>query len=176
MTIAQVVAFVIDSFEGSFYTDDPVDTGGATRWGITRRTLEYFRKGPTSKADVRALTREEAIRCGVQVFADEPGISKLADWRVQLIVYDFGFHSGTERAVKALQQALHFAPADVDGRLGPRTLDAVRQHPDPRGLAWLVLTEREEFMQNIMDGQSTQRKYLLGWWRRTTKIQRLLTT
>lgn len=181
MTTEEIVAWVIDSFEGRLYTDDPVDAGGATRYGITRRTLEYYRRKTTgdpglvvTKQDVRDLGLAEAVACGVEVFAVEPRIAEIADWRVRLIVYDFGFHSGQGRAAVALQQAVGLPIADVDGQIGPRTLAAVNGWPDARGLALAVATDREEFMQGIMERQATQRRFMLGWWKRTTRLQRML--
>lgn len=173
MTHHEISGFVIDTFEGHLYTDDPVDAGGATKFGITRRTLAYARGRPVSKLDVKNLNRTEAVGIGVRVFMQEPGIDRIPDWRVRLVVYDYTFHSGHLRAIKALQSAVELPRADQDGIIGPQTLGALSGKAD-----WLVmlrvLTEREEFMQDIMDRKQTQRKYMLGWWRRTTKIQRVI--
>ena len=42
------------------YVDHPKDPGGATNMGITIGTLSRWRGRPVTKAEVRALTREEA--------------------------------------------------------------------------------------------------------------------
>lgn len=181
MTMDEIVKWVIEHFEGFAYTDDPVDTGGSTKFGITQRTLQYYRRKVTgnpglvvTKRNVRDLTFDEAVSCGVDVFAVEPRISEIPDWRVRLLVYDYGFHSGQPRAVKALQQALGMFQVDVDGKIGSMTLAAVASVVDQRDVALTVLTVREEFMQGIMEARHTQRKYMLGWWKRTTKLQREL--
>jgi len=181
MSIEEAVRWVIENFEGHLFTDDPVDSGGATRHGITQRTLQYYRRKKTGNArlivtvsDVRALTMDEAVAIGVEVFAREPRIAELTDWRVRLVVYDFGFHSGQPRAIMSLQEALGFATHEVDGKIGPKTLAAVNAWGDDRGLALAVLTYREEFMQGLMERRPSQRRYMLGWWKRTTKLQRLL--
>jgi lysozyme family protein len=181
MTIDESVGWVIDTFEGHLYTDDPVDLGGATKHGITRRTLQYYRRKKTgnqnlivTKADVKNLTVEEAVACGVEVFAVETHIAEILDWRVRLVVYDFSFHSGQGRAIMSLQQSIDLPNHEVDGAIGPRTLTAVNNWGDERGLALDVLTDREEFMQEIMERKATQRRFMLGWWKRTTKLQRLI--
>lgn len=180
MTTKEIVRWVIDTFEGHLYTDDPVDTGVATKYGITLRTLRYYRRKVSgdpllvvTKQDVRDLTIEEAVACGVDVFAVEPRIAEIPDWRTRLVVYDYGFHSGQPRAVRALQKALGFLGDDVDGQLGPVTLSHIAATESER-LALKVLTSREEFMQGIMERRQTQRKWMLGWWKRTTKLQRLV--
>lgn len=178
-TITETAAWVIDTFEGHLYTDDPVDTGGATRHGITLRTLQAYRRLKTgnphlvvTKTDVRNLSVDEAIAIAVFKFAVRPGIDLVPDWRVRLVVFDYGFHSGPPRAVRELQRAL--GGLDPDGEIGPKTLAALAHDPDPRQTAWLVLTAREEFMQAIMERRATQRRFMLGWWKRTTQLQRLI--
>lgn len=178
-TTAEIVRYTINSFEGKLYTDDPVDTGGATKFGITQRTLQYYRRKVTgdaqlvvTKADVRNLTLPEAVACGMDVFAVERNIHKLADWRVQLAVYDYGFHSGQTVAIKALQRALHVVPAD--GIIGPYTLQVEKLTANPENVAMQVLTSRAEFIQAIMERDQTQRRFMLGDWKRTTQLQRLV--
>lgn len=45
--------------EGGF-SDHPSDPGGATMMGITQATLGAWRGQPVTRADIRALSREEA--------------------------------------------------------------------------------------------------------------------
>ena len=64
-TVDQIIADVIKR-EGSKYTNDPTDRGGPTKYGITLRTLQAWRRsqGQTRKLqphDVKILTREEAV-------------------------------------------------------------------------------------------------------------------
>lgn len=177
MTTPEIVRWVIDHFEGFAYTDDPVDAGGSTKFGITQRTLQYYRRQVTgnpalvvTKADVAGLSIDEAMACGVRVFAVEPKIDRLADWRTRLIVYDYGFHSGQPRAIQALQTAVGATP---DGVLGPLTLELVGAMPNWQ-TALRVLTSREEFMDGIFTKRPAQKKYMHGWFRRTTTLQRVL--
>lgn len=179
MTTPEIVKWVIEHFEGFKYTDDPVDLGGATKFGITLRTLQYYRRlitnNPTliiTKTDVKNLTIEEAIACGVYIFAQEPKIDQLNNWKLQLFVYDYGYHSGQPRAIKSLQKALGLSE---DGKLGPITIKTANGYPfDDIYIPLHVLTAREGFMQRIMEVNLTQRKYMLGWWKRTTELQRIL--
>lgn len=178
MDTPAIVRWVIDTFEGHLFTDDPVDTGGATKFGFTLRTIQYARRKWTgnpalivTKADVRNLTIEEAVRIGVEFFMEEPQIDRIPDWRVRLVVYDYGFHSGQDRAVRAMQSWL--TGVVVDGRIGPATIAAAGA-ADPVLLTFRILTDREEFMQRLMDAKPSQRRFLLGWWRRTTALQRLV--
>jgi peptidoglycan L-alanyl-D-glutamate endopeptidase CwlK len=172
------VAFIIDNFEGKIFTEDPVDTGGATKFGITRRTLQYYRRLVTgdpslivTRDDVRNLTREEAILCGVDVFVTEPGIARLRDWRVRFTTIDYAFHSGWVPAIRSLQLSIGATP--VDGVIGPLTLIAANK-ADPWATAVRVVSRRERLMQELIANKPSQSKYALGWWRRTTTVQEII--
>jgi lysozyme family protein len=109
---------------------------------------------------------EQAVKIGTDIFAQERKIDLLTHWRTKLVVYDYAFHSGAQ-AIKDLQRVLGLK---ADGVIGPDTL-AAEASSSELTTALRVLTEREEFMQDIMQRNQTQRKYLLGWWRRTTALQ-----
>jgi hypothetical protein len=106
------------------YADNPRDPGGATNLGITIATLGEWRGRAVTKADVKALTREEAA-----------AIYRARYWKrvrgdalpagLDLAVFDFAVNSGPARAVKALQRELGVAQ---DGLVGPVTLGALGSH------------------------------------------------
>jgi len=187
MTAAETARWSIEHFEGFKYTDDPVDKGGATKFGITLRTLAYYRekylgapKGETTKQYVENLTLDEAVTVAVIVFMKEPGYDVLEPYpRTLLVVFDYGFHSGQPRATKALQvginEVLRRNVLEPDGVIGKRTREYLEIIGKPLGdvlLANSILTQRQEFMQIIMERDLTQRRFMLGWWKRTTKLQR----
>lgn len=58
MTVDELLDEIIRR-EGGF-VDDPADLGGATKYGITARTLADARKGDVTRDDVRTLTEAEA--------------------------------------------------------------------------------------------------------------------
>jgi lysozyme family protein len=120
---------VILAHEGTTYTDDPADPGGATRWGITLRTLRGVRPGAT-KEDVRNLTRPEAEaiyrRCYWGPFFDD-----IADQRVATKLFDMCVNWGVGAGVTALQVACRDAGhvIAVDGAFGPISVAAVNASP-----------------------------------------------
>lgn len=179
MTSDQIVAFTIDRFETGLYTDDPDDAGGATRWGITQRTLQAYRRQVTgndhlivSKDDVRHLDRGEAIDCAVQMFLTEPKLVLIADWRLRCVVFDFGFHAGPPRAVMTLQALL--PPLAVDGDFGPKSQAAVNRVAEATMCAFRYLTARSRYHLTRMKEREASRKYARGWWDRVTTLQELI--
>lgn len=179
MTTEEIVARIIDRYEGDIFTEDPVDTGGATKYGITLRTLRYYRRRvagdpslDVTVADVRALGRGEAIDCGVTVFASETYLDLISDWRLRYAGLDYAFHSGWVPAIRSLQRAC--GGLVVDGVFGPKSQQAVAQHRIPTLLGLKIATARAELMQDLIRRKPTQKKFAFGWWVRVTDVQRVL--
>jgi len=104
------------------YADDAADPGGATRYGITRRTLSRWRDRRVTKAEVRALTRDEAAAIYRAWYWDACRCDELPE-PIALAVFDAAVNQGPKRARKLLQKAVGVT---ADGIVGPVTLSAVR--------------------------------------------------
>ena len=109
------------AFEGG-YVDHPLDPGGATNLGITRRTLARFRGRPVTKAEVRALDKREAAEI-YHRFYWETCRCPVLPVGLDLAMFDCGVNQGVGRAARILQRAVRVR---ADGKIGPRTLAAVR--------------------------------------------------
>ena len=107
------------------YVDHPRDPGGATNLGVTIGTLRAWRGRPVSKADVKALTKEEATAIYKAQYWDKVAGDDLPAG-LDYAMFDFGINSGPSRAVKFLQRILG---VKADGVIGVMTLEAVRQRP-----------------------------------------------
>lgn len=178
-TLQEQVQFILDSFEGDVFTNDAADPGGPTRFGITLRTLQYYRRKITGNQsivctaeDVRTLSRGEAVDIGVTVFAVESGLAFILDPRVRFVALDYAFHAGWVPSIKALQAV---CGVPVDGIFGPVSQDAVNRHRSPLQLGLQVLTRRAEAMQALLQKKPAMKAaYAFGWWKRITTNQRLL--
>jgi lysozyme family protein len=104
-------------YEGG-YVDHPADPGGATNWGITIGTLRAWRQksyggGTVTKADVRALTKEEAARIYRANYWNAVGGDGLP-YGVDLCAFDEGVNSGPARGKARYRAALVKFSAPVD--------------------------------------------------------------
>lgn len=100
-------------WEGEAFTNDPVDPGGATKYGITAKSWDAFARGrkgiwDINKADAEAFYECEYWRpmrlglCGHQCLADT--------------LLSFAVNQGKKTAVRRLQRILKLTP---DGIMGP---------------------------------------------------------
>jgi lysozyme family protein len=131
--------------------------------GITQATLAAWRGGPVSKAEVKALRREEAAaiysaRYWNAVRGDELPAG------LDLALFDLAVNSGPSRAIRMLQGVLGVS---VDGRIGPITLRAAHEADGVR-LVRALCAARLDFLRRL----STFPVFGRGWTRRVVDIER----
>ena len=147
------------------YVNDPADPGGPTQHGVTLRTLQALARdvtadGVVDRADLRALTQDQAVEIFLQRYFDRPGLSHLPA-PLQAPVFDMYVNAGV-MAVKILQRVLAAQGYTLrcDGVLGPATLTAVQAN-DPQALAELYGVARRAFYYQLADARPASRKYVL---------------
>jgi lysozyme family protein len=143
------------------YVDHPKDPGGATNMGITRNTLAAWRGGAVSKADVRALTVDEAMRIYKANYWDRIWGERLPPG-LAYAVLDYAIHSGVSRAVRDLQRTLGaLYTGAIDGIIGALTICAVDKS-DIKSLITRLCQRRMEYVRSL----STFETFGVGWTRR----------
>lgn len=145
------------------YSNDPSDPGGATQLGITQTTLDRARRYlPELPVGVHDLKQPDAL-----------AIYELLYWRpirgdelplgLALICFDACVNQGERDASRFLQQAVG---ADVDGRIGPKTVEAALL-TEPRKAIIEVAARR---MFDYMQLDNLQGRFGLGWSRRLCSV------
>ena len=143
------------------YVDHPKDPGGATNKGVTIATFRRYVKPSGTKADLKALTVEQAKTVYRRQYWDAVHGAELPSG-LDFAVFDFGVNSGPSRAVKTLQRLVGAAP---DGKIGPVTLDAVRA----RGTLKLI-KEYQDARLAFLKGLRTWGTFGKGWSRRVNEV------
>lgn len=146
--------------EGGF-VNDPLDSGGITNLGVTKRVWEEFVGHPVSEADMRNLTVEKVSRLYKQRYWDRVQADKLPKG-VDYVVFDFAINAGVGRAVKTLQSTVGSTP---DGIIGNRTLASVNAM-DAKELVNKYSDARVDFYQGIVARRPDQVRFIRGWLNR----------
>ncbi|MEM7296189.1 MAG: holin-associated N-acetylmuramidase [Pseudomonadota bacterium] len=149
------------------YVNDPDDPGGATNFGVTIHTmrrlgLDLDGDGDITAADVRSLTRRQAVDIFVQHYFERPRIGELPE-PIQASVFDMYVNAGGN-AVKILQRLLHgfgHTQLAVDGVLGPQSLAAAEAayRAAPSHLADAYGIARRNYYYALADRRPRSRKY-----------------
>lgn len=183
MNNVREIAQEIVAREGG-YVNDPDDPGGATNFGVTIHTmrrlgLDLDRDGAITAADVRKLSRDQAIDIFLTHYFAKPLIGELPQ-PLQATVFDMYVNAGGN-AVKILQQLLVEMgyQVSVDGALGPQSIAAVRAALDvsPDHLVDAYGIARRNYYFRLADRRVASRKYARtraggkgGWIRRAEEF------
>jgi lysozyme family protein len=151
--------------EGGF-VNDPDDPGGATNHGVTIGTLRRLgidvnRDTRIDVADVKALTRAQAVEIYLEHYYKRPGIAALPEV-IQASVFDMYVNAGGN-AVKILQRLLTDMgfPCDPDGAVGPQTIRAAQMAYEaaPTHLADAYAIARRNYYYALADKRPASRKF-----------------
>lgn len=163
-SVRQIAKEIVDR-EGGF-VDDPDDPGGATNHGVTIATLRRLRldltgDGTVGVADLRALSRAQAVEIFITHYYTRPRIGEMPGV-LQPSLFDMYVNAGAN-AVKILQRLLRdmgFAIA-VDGAIGPQTIAAAQAaaRPDPVALRDAYGVARRNYYFRLADQRPASRKY-----------------
>ncbi|WP_428030639.1 glycoside hydrolase family 108 protein [Ancylobacter sp.] len=148
--------------EGGF-SNDKFDPGGATKFGITIRTLSAYRGDEASVDDVAKLTKDEAKDIYRSLYWNVMKCEQLPPG-VDLVVFDHGVNAGPARAVKMLQSIVGTAP---DGSIGPVTLEATRRR-EAAEIVRRFSQARRDFYEGL-----DKARFEKGWINRANKVEQL---
>lgn len=135
-------------------TDDPLDPGGLTRYGIAKRF--------NPDVDVAALTEQSAR----EIYAKRywvPAACNLLPHSLALVCFDTAVHAGVNAAREFLQRALGVA---VDGRIGPATVGAAKACHQPDVILRMLQLRADRLLSR---DDAAEERFERGW------IARLLT-
>lgn len=144
-------------FEGGV-SNHPLDSGGLTKWGVTQRTYDNYRR--TTGRDLAPVTEMDNVEMRAIYREDywDPIHGDELPERLAECVFDMAVNSGVSAAKRTLQRAVG---VPVDGIIGPRTLEAARL------LSPLVfLRRRMGFIQDVIRNNPGQVEFLEGWGNR----------
>ena len=172
--LARAFAFSMREEGRDQYTNDPRDPGGPTKYGVA---LRYNRDaipdkdgdGDIDADDVKLLDEADALALYRDRYWKPAGCDKLPD-ALAFLYADMVYNPGPGAAPKLLQRSCNACGASLaeDGRIGPRTLAAVRelQAAGKIGDLLAALTDARLAYYRSRKGWPT---YGRGWTARTNR-------
>lgn len=142
MTVDEIIERILTE-EGFRFTNDPADPGGPTKYGITQKTLAAWRGHRVSADDVRALLMDEAGKIYRKRYFVDPGFDQVSELSPEIAakLTDAGVNEGSATVTEFLQRGLNafnqggkaYADIDVDGKIGPAAIAALKAFLLARG-------------------------------------------
>ncbi len=152
----EAMEFVL-KWEGG-YVNDPIDPGGETNFGISKRKYPIL--------DIKNLKKEQAINI---YFHDYwvPAKCEMMNSPLSMVHMDCAVNSGIHQAAIILQRAIG---VDDDGLIGPITIETIR-NKDADTVAILAIAEREHFYRVLVEQKPELNKFLNGWLNRCESLK-----
>ena len=144
---------IIFAHEGG-YVNDPKDSGGETKYGISKRAYPHV--------DIKNLTKLMATAIYKKDYYDKLKIDSITDDLLALHLFDFGVNAGVGRATRMLQIA---ADVHADGIIGRDTINAANKE----GVTEKFIEARIRYYKQIGVGKNA--KFLNGWLNRVMECK-----
>jgi len=151
--------FVLDAEGG--YTNDPVDPGGETNYGIDKRSHV--------DVDIKALTVEQATDIYFTEYWVRFNCEQFA-WPLNCVYFDSCVNTGNKQSNKLLQRAVG---TEADGVLGPKTLGAINSKRADT-VANATIDQRQRFYETLAQNRPTLKKFLKGWTNRNNNLRKFI--
>jgi len=151
--------------EGGF-VNDPADSGGKTKAGITQKTYDAFRRKKHVPTRSVAFARKVEI---AEIYENIWVESRAALLHpgLNLMHFDFAVNAGNLKSAITLQQLVDVTQ---DGIIGPKTLAAAAlQHPEE--LIMRYADARRAFYNALASRREKDKRFLRGWLLRTNRIE-----
>jgi len=160
----------IMQFEGESYTNDPIDPGGETKYGISKRSFPDI--------NIKNLTREQAKKIYYQNFWIPSMANKIIDDEFSVKYFDICVNMGIRRAGVIVQKLVNlFSSSSIpeDGVMGSKTLHSLNEllSGKRKQVALLALAgfQFDRYLE-LMTARPVMKKYAAGWTVRAMRIPR----
>ncbi len=141
------------------YVDDPVDPGGETKYGISKRSYPHV--------DIKALTEAQAKDIYYRDWWLRLRCNEIQDNRIAQKYLDTSINVGPRNGVRILQRALCDVGEAVviDGIIGPKTLAATNR-ADPDKLLASMRYHQAQHYKKLIDRNPELARFERGWMNR----------
>jgi len=168
-----------EQFEGG-WSNDPLDRGGETKYGITQKTWDSWLRNPASykygtlPERVADISRNMSVPLYKALYWDTLRCDELHSDDLARRMFDYGVNSGTGAAIKRLQMAYNLIKREElpalkeDGILGNITINAVNAASLKYESALIAAYNyvRMRHYESIIQNSLSQRKFIRGWFAR----------
>lgn len=135
------------------YVNDPDDPGGATNYGVTQKTYDFFRRlMGRAKLAVRYITLAEVGEIYKKHYWDACKLDNEL-WPIDIVMFDTAINCGVSRAINWKRLAAITAKNDDEIAMG-------------------IIMYREEHYNNIIRNRPSQAKWRRGWMNRLESLKK----
>lgn len=161
--VSKLVPKILKWEGGSKYTNDPLDLGGPTKYGITLETWRHVGydkngDGVINREDIKLLTEKDFQLVLKKNFWDKWKADQIENQSMANLVVDWLWNSGKWGVIYP-QRALGLK---ADGIVGAKTIAALNEGNKEETFK-KIWHARQDFYLNIVKKNPSQKRFLKGW-------------
>lgn len=160
--------FLMDNEGG--WSNHKNDRGGATKFGITKRTYSSFLGHEASDGEVFCMTQEIAQAVYMKLFWFAMKLDGVENDAVATAIFDQGVNRGPKTVIKDVQRILG---CTQDGVNGPQTTKLINEG-EASSLIKNISQGALYAYHKICEKDPTQNVFIKGWTNRANKLLELL--
>jgi lysozyme family protein len=169
-TFDSALAYLLGD-EGTKYTDNPADSGGPTKFGVTLAMWGKFTSQPVTADDISNLTLFQVKPFYELVFWQPLGCDKLTDPGICIALFDSGVLYGVPQASLMAQQAANLCGGNLicDSILGEESVAFLNGMTREMFLVALytILMQR---IEKVIANDPKDEVFRKGWTERTDRL------
>jgi lysozyme family protein len=169
-TFDEAMKFLIAD-EGDTFTDDPDDSGGPTKFGVTQKAYSRFLGFPVTSDMMKALTFDDVVPFYRHEFWTPLNCNRIKEAGIATAIFDTAVLYGITQAGVMAQQTLNLSGGllRVDGLIGDRTIELLNQIPRSA-----FLNDFKRFVMQRIDHlvktNPRTEKFRQGWENRARRL------
>lgn len=162
------------------YTNDPLDSGGETKYGITIATAASYGYIDSMK-DLPLYVAKEIYKFK---YWDSLSLDLFPSRELTTELFEIGVNLGVTRAGEFLQRSLnvlndrqnHYKDIKVDGDVGPVTINALDHYVYKRGFEGIVVLVKMinclqgNFYVELAERREKDERFIYGWYKNRVVI------
>lgn len=149
------------------FVDNPNDSGGATKYGITLATWQEYGydkngDGKIDVEDLKLITPDDARKIAKNNYWDYFKADDIRNQSVAEFIVDWGYNSGKVSVARRIQRLLKLP---VDGVFGKDTLKTINSN-NQKNLFEALKDDRKKLIEAIVRAKPSQMEFYNGWMNR----------
>lgn len=157
--------------EGTKYTNDPKDSGGPTKFGITQKTFEQYFKRLSTTDEIKNMEPDTAALIYYDLYWRPVGGDRIQHLGLAIALFNsavlYGVGTASERAQLALNKCGF--PLKVDGQFGDKSVTALNAI-EPKKFLEAFHEQLLSRIEAVIKADPKNERFRNGWTNRADRL------
>lgn len=166
----QAFAYLLKD-EGTSYTNDPKDSGGPTKFGITQKTYEQYMKRLSTLDEIKNMSVDTAKQIYLDLYWNSLSCNRISHLGLAVCLFNSSVLYGVGTTAILAQKALNNCGYTLksDGVFGDKSIAAING-VGPFAFLNMFHDQLLTRIETLIEKDSKNEKYRNGWTNRANRL------